>query len=120
MKFRHLAIRAKLMLSMGVCLLVFIAISSTLSISMTSSQMRERVVGSELPAQVAAIRNDIQRQIAEPAAVAQALANSTFLQAWEDAGNGDDGLAAWTAQSRRLQAANKAATVCWVSDGTSK
>ena len=30
MKFRHLAIRTKLMLSMGVCLLVFIAISSTL------------------------------------------------------------------------------------------
>jgi len=120
MKFRHLAIRAKLMLSMGVCLLVFIAISSTLSISMTSSQMRERVVGSELPAQVAAIRNDIQRQIAEPAAVALALANNTFLQAWEDAGNADDGLAAWTAQSRRLQAANKAGTVFWVSDGTSK
>ena len=120
MKFRHLAIRAKLMLSMGVCLLVFIAISSTLSISMTSSQMRERVVGSELPAQVAAIRNDIQRQIAEPAAVAVALANNTFLQTWEDTGNADDGLAAWTAQAKRLQATNKAATVFWVSDGTSK
>jgi len=120
MKFRHLAIRAKLMLSMGVCLLVFIAISSTLSISMTSSQMRERVVGSELPAQVAAIRNDIQRQIAEPAAISQTLANNTFLQAWEDGGNPDDGLAAWTAQARHLQAANKAATVFWVSDGTSK
>jgi len=120
MKFRHLAIRAKLMLSMGVCLLVFIAISSTLSISMTSSQMRERVVGSELPAQVNAIRNDIQRQIAEPAAVAVALANNTFLQTWEDTGNADDGLAAWTAQAKRLQATNKAATVFWVSDGTSK
>jgi methyl-accepting chemotaxis protein len=120
MKLRHLAIRAKLMLSMGVCLFVFIAISSTLSISMTSSQMRERVVGRELPAQVDAIRNDIQRQIAEPAAISLALANNTFLQAWEDAGNADDGLAAWTAQAKRLQAANKAATVFWVSDSTTK
>jgi methyl-accepting chemotaxis protein len=120
MTFRHLAIRAKLMLSMGVCLLVFIAISSTLSISMTSAHMRERVVGSELPAQVSAIRNDIQRQIAEPAAISQTLAHNTFLQAWEDAGNPDDGLAAWTAQAKRLQQANHAATVFWVSDGTSK
>ena len=59
MKFRHLAIRTKLMLSMGVCLLVFIAISSTLSITMTSSQMRERVVGNELPAQISAIGRDL-------------------------------------------------------------
>jgi methyl-accepting chemotaxis protein len=120
MTFRHLDIRAKLMLSMGVCLLVFIAISSTLSISMTSAQMRERVVGSELPAQISAIRNDIQRQIAEPAAISQTLANNTFLQAWEDAGDPDDGVAAWTAQAKRLQDANHAATVFWVSDGTSK
>jgi methyl-accepting chemotaxis protein len=120
MTFRHLAIRAKLMLSMGVCLLVFIAISSTLSISMTSAHMRERVVGSELPAQIGAIRNDIQRQIAEPAAISQTLAHNTFLQAWEDAGDPDDGLAAWTAQAKRLQEANHAATVFWVSDGTSK
>jgi methyl-accepting chemotaxis protein len=120
MNFRHLGIRTKLMLSMGVCLLVFIAISSTLSISMTSAQMRERVVGSELPAQISAIRNDIQRQIAEPAAISQTLANNTFLQAWEDAGNPDDGLAAWTAQAKRLQQSNHAATVFWVSDGTSK
>ena len=120
MKFRQLGIRTKLMLSMGVCLLVFIAISSTLSISMTSAQMRERVVGSELPAQISAIRNDIQRQIAEPAAISQTLANNTFLQAWEDAGNPDDGLAAWMAQAKRLQQSNHAATVFWVSDGTSK
>ena len=120
MTFRHLAIRAKLMLSMGVCLLVFIAISSTLSISMTSAHMRERVVGSELPAQIGAIRNDIQRQIAEPAAISQTLAHNTFLQAWEDAGDPDDGLAAWTTQAKRLQEANHAATVFWVSDGTSK
>ncbi len=120
MNFRHLGIRSKLMLSMGVCLLVFIAISSTLSISMTSSQMRERVVDNELPAQVSAIRNDIQRQIAEPTAISQTLANNTFLQAWEDAGNPDDGLAAWTAQAKRLQDVNHAAAVLWVSDTTSK
>src|ERR1044072_1175312 len=98
MNFRQLGIRSKLMLSMGVCLLVFIAISSTLSISMTSAQMRERVVANELPAQVGAIRNDIQRQIAEPAAISQTLAHNTFLQAWEDGGNADDGVAAWIAQ----------------------
>jgi len=120
MTFRHLAIRAKLMLSMGVCLLVFIAISSTLSISMTSSQMRERVVNSELPAQVSAIRNDIQRQIAEPASISLTLANNTFLQTWEDAGNPDEGVDAWKAQAKRLKEVNHAASVFWASNDTSK
>jgi methyl-accepting chemotaxis protein len=120
MTFRHLPIRAKLMLSMGVCLLVFIAISSTLSISMTSSQMRERVVGNELPAQVGAIRNDIQRQIAEPASISLTLANNTFLQSWEDAGNPDEGVDAWKAQAKRLQDVNHAASVFWASNETSK
>ena len=120
MTFRHLTIRAKLMLSMGVCLLIFIAISSTLTISMTSSQMRERVVGNELTAQISAIRNDIQRQIAEPAAISLTLANNTFLQAWEDAGNPDDGLAAWKTQAKRLQETNHAAIVFWASNDTSK
>ena len=120
MTFRHLAIRAKLMLSMGVCLLVFIAISSTLSISMTSSQMRDRVVNSELPAQVSAIRNDIQRQIAEPASISLTLANNTFLQTWEDAGNPDEGVDAWKVQAKRLKEVNHAASVFWASNDTSK
>jgi len=120
MPFRHLSIRAKLMLSMGVCLLVFIAISSALSVMLTSSRMRERVVGNEMPAQVAAIRNDIQRQIAEPAAMSRALANNTFLHAWEEDGVPESGLPAWQQLAARLKETSHAAIVFWASDTGSK
>jgi len=117
---RRLSIRHKLLLSMGLCLLLFIAISSTLSILQTSKAARERVVQHELPAQVAAIRNDILRQIATPLAVSQTMANNTFLTAWEDAGAGEEGVDAWVALAHKLKAKNQAATVFWVSEATGK
>ena len=117
---RRLSIRHKLLLSMGLCLLLFIIISSTLSIMKTSQAARERVLRQELPAQVAAIRNDVLRQIATPLAVSQSLAHNTFVGAWEDAGVPDEGVAAWTAQAKELKSKNNAATVFWVSRATGK
>ena len=116
----RLSIRHKLLLSMGLTLLLFIIISSTLSIMKTSQAARERVLRQELPAQVSAIRNDVLRQIATPLAVSQTLVNNTFLHAWEDAGVPDEGVAAWTAQAKDLKSKNNAATVFWVSRSTGK
>jgi len=116
----RLSIRHKLLLSMGLTLLLFIIISSTLSIMKTSQAARERVLRQELPAQVAAIRNDVLRQIATPLAVSRTLANNTFLHAWEDAGVPDEGAAAWTAEAKNLKTRNNAATVFWVSRATGK
>ena len=45
---RGMSIQKKLMLSMAACLLVFLAISSTVSVSMTGAGIRERVVSQEL------------------------------------------------------------------------
>ena len=116
----RLSIRHKLLLSMGLTLLLFIIISSTLSIMKTSQAARERVLRQELPAQVSAIRNDVLRQIATPLAVSQTLANNTFLHAWEDAGVPEEGVAAWSAEARKLKSTNNAATVFWVSRATGK
>ena len=116
----RLSIRHKLLLSMGLTLLLFIIISSTLSIMKTSQAARERVLRQELPAQVSAIRNDVLRQIATPLAVSQTLANNTFLHAWEDAGVPDEGVAAWSAEAKKLKSTNNAATVFWVSRATGK
>ena len=65
---RRFSIQKKLMLSMALCLLLFLVISSTLSIVMTGHDVRERVVKQELPAVVGEIRNDILRQIGAPLA----------------------------------------------------
>lgn len=50
--FRNLSIRTKLMSSMLACLLLFVAISTTLGFVLTGASLRERVVGQELPAVV--------------------------------------------------------------------
>ena len=117
---RHMSIQKKLMLSMAACLLLFVIISSTLSIVMTSAKVRERVVTQELPAVVGEIRNDILRQIAVPLATSMGVANNAYIHAWEAAGLPDEGLEAWKAYATNLKAKNKAATVFWVSATTGK
>jgi methyl-accepting chemotaxis protein len=117
---RRLSIRNKLMLAMGLCLLLFIFISSSLSVYMTSENARVRVVEQELPAQVGEIRNDILRQINQPLAVSLTLSNDTFLHDWEEAGLPDEGVEAWKKYAKQLKAKNNAATVFWVSHATGK
>jgi len=93
--FRNLSIRTKLMSSMVSCLLLFVAISTTLGFVLTGASLRERVVGQELPAVVGEIRNDILRQIGTPLAMARSVAGNSFVLDWEAAGEPEDGNAAW-------------------------
>jgi methyl-accepting chemotaxis protein len=117
---RHFSIQNKLMLSMAGCLLVFLAISSTISVNMTSKGIRARVVNEELPAVVGEIRNDILRQIATPLATSLAIANNSYVHAFEGEGLPDAGMPAWQTYAGGLKAKNKAATVFWVSESTGK
>ena len=117
---RHLSIQKKLLLSMAACLLLFVVISSTLSITMTSHGIRERVVEQELPSVVGEIRNDVLRQISVPLGASLALANNTFIHAWEGEGLPDTGIDAWKAYAASVKAKNKAVTVFWVSKATGK
>ncbi|MGK5038404.1 methyl-accepting chemotaxis protein [Janthinobacterium sp. LB3P118] len=117
---RRLSIQKKLMFSMGLCLLIFMGISSFLSVRMSSDYVRERVVGQELPAQVGEIRNDVLRQISQPLSVVQTMANDVFLQDWEDADLADSGLATFQRYAKMLKEKNKAAVVSWSSQTASR
>ncbi|MES2347589.1 MAG: methyl-accepting chemotaxis protein [Pseudomonadota bacterium] len=117
---RRLSIQQKLMVSMGACLLLFLAISATLSVVMTGNSIRDRVVDTELPAEVGEIRNDILRQIGEPLSATLAIGANTFLLDWEKAGLPDTGLPAWTAYAASMKKTMKAAAVSWVSGSTGK
>ncbi|OHV94078.1 chemotaxis protein [Janthinobacterium lividum] len=108
------------MLSMGLCLLLFMGISSFLSARMSSDYVRERVVGQELPAQVGEIRNDVLRQINQPLSVVQTMANDVFLQDWEDADLADSGLPTFQRYAKILKERNKAAVVSWNSQAASR
>ena len=117
---RRSSIKTKLMLSMAACLLLFMLISSTLSGALTGKGLRERAVEQELPAVVAAIRNDILRQIGGPATASMAVAQNTFLHAWERDNLADSGLDAWRAYAARTKEVNKAVTVFWASPSQMK
>jgi methyl-accepting chemotaxis protein len=117
---RNLSIQKKLILGLAACLLLFLAISSTLSISMTGNGIRARVVEHELPAKVGEIRNDVLRQIAQPLATSLAIANNTYLHTWETEGTPDTALPQWRQYAKRIKESNKAAAVFWVSETNGK
>jgi methyl-accepting chemotaxis protein len=115
-RFRsRLSIKTKLMLSMAACLLLFLLISSTLSVALTGEGLRKRAVEQELPAVVGAIRNDILRQIGGPVSASLAVANNTFLQAWERDGLPDSGMDAWRAYATKMKSVYHAGSVFWAS-----
>jgi len=118
--FRRLSIQKKLMFSMAMCLLLFMAFSSFLSVRMSSSYVRERVVSQELPAQVGEIRNDVLRQISQPLSVVQTMANDVYLHDWEDAGLPDDGIATFQRYARAVKERNGAASINWASASSGK
>ena len=115
---RHSSIKAKLVLSMAACLLLFIAISATMSVILTGNGLRARVVEQELPAIVGEIRNDVLRQIGMPLSASLGVANNTFLHTWEREELAEAGTPAWVAFAAKVKENNKAATVFWAS-GTS-
>ncbi|GEQ77022.1 methyl-accepting chemotaxis protein [Comamonas testosteroni] len=116
--FRNLSIRTKLMSSMLACLLLFVAISTTLGFVLTGASLRERVVGQELPAVVGEIRNDILRQIGTPLAMARSVAGNSFVLDWEAAGEPEDGNAAWARYAQAVKQQAGASSVFWVSGTT--
>ncbi|XHS76793.1 methyl-accepting chemotaxis protein [Burkholderiaceae bacterium UC74_6] len=118
--WRRLSINGKLVWSMAGCLLVFILISGVLNTWLAGSAMRERVTTTELPAQLGSIRAELQRQFDIPLTAARTLSSNEYLLAWEAAGLGDDGMAAWMRHAKQFKAQQQAASVFWVSQATSK
>ncbi|QOY96600.1 HAMP domain-containing protein [Massilia sp. UMI-21] len=108
------------MLSMAACMLLFIAISSVLNITLAARSLRETAVKENLPAMVGEIRNDILRQIGGPMAASLDVANNTYLHAWEGEGLPDSGLDAWRAYAARVKAVHKVDTVFWASPAQMK
>ncbi|WP_175722378.1 methyl-accepting chemotaxis protein [Burkholderia ambifaria] len=113
--WRKLSIQNKLILSMTSCLLVFVAISSGLSVRLIGHAVRDRVVREELPTAVSGIRADVQRQMAGPIAASRLLARDAFLLQWEADGEPDAGTRNWIQLAKNVKDEQKAASVQWVS-----
>ncbi|MFX1766315.1 methyl-accepting chemotaxis protein [Paraburkholderia sp. A1RI-2L] len=113
--WRKLSIQNKLVLSMTTCLLIFIGISSGLSVWLIGDTVRERVVQDELPTAVKGIRADIERQLAGPITAARAMAADPFLQQWEADGEPEAATATWMRLAQNVKTEQKAVSVQWAS-----
>ena len=115
---RNQPIQRKLIASMALCLLAFVAISSVLSTWLIGSSVRERTASEELPAIVGQVAADVQRRVEVPLDAARAIGLSPYLQAWEDQGLPDAGVDAWKTLAQRQKDLQHAASVFWVSKET--
>ncbi|PMS36809.1 methyl-accepting chemotaxis sensory transducer with Cache sensor [Trinickia symbiotica] len=113
--WRKLSIQNKLVVSMASCLLVFVAISSGLSVCLISGAVRDRVIQEELPSAVNGIRADVQRQMAGPIAAVRTLARDAFLLQWEADGEPDASARNWIQLARNVKDEQKATSVGWAS-----
>ena len=121
MKFLSaMSIQKKLMISMAFCLVLFLLISSFISVTLTAKGIRERAETQELPAVIGEIRNDILRRIGEPLATTTINANNTFLLDWEKDGLNDAGLEGWKRYASLVKSKTGVASVLWASDATGK
>ena len=116
--FRNLPIQRKLIASMALCLVAFVAISSVLSTWLIGASVRERTAGEELPAIVGQVAADVQRRIEVPLDAARSIALDPYVQAWEDQGLADTGTDAWKTLAQHQKALQHAASVFWVSKET--
>ena len=116
--FRNLPIQRKLVASMALCLLAFVAISSVLSTWLIGAAVRDRTAGEELPAIVGRVAADVQRRIEVPLDAARAIALDPYVQAWEDQGLADAGVDTFKALAQRQKGLQHAASVFWISKDT--
>ena len=116
--FRNLPIQRKLIASMALCLVAFVAISSVLSTWLIGASVRERTAGEELPAIVGQVAADVQRRIEVPLDAARSIALDPYVQTWEDQGLADTGTDAWKTLAQHQKALQHAASVFWVSKET--
>lgn len=82
MPFMRRSIQWQLIVSMGAALLTSILIVIAIYSSAVNRLAERYLIGEALPANVTAIRNDIQRTLAEPITATSGIAGNTFVLDW--------------------------------------
>ena len=104
MRFMQRSIQWQLMVSMGAALLTSILIVILVYSSAVNRLAERYLIGEALPANVTAIRNDIERTLAAPITAAAGIASNTLVQDWLLDGENDQQAAA---MSRYLDGVKK-------------
>ncbi|RQM59769.1 HAMP domain-containing protein [Burkholderia vietnamiensis] len=108
------------MLAMTASVLMFVIVSTTLSVALTGASLKERAREQDLPTALGEIRSEVLRQIAAPVALTRSLATNEYILNWEEQGLPEQGAAAWKTYAQTLKNESHAATIAWVSEKTGK
>ncbi|WP_417791357.1 methyl-accepting chemotaxis protein [Stutzerimonas xanthomarina] len=90
MPFMQRSIQWQLIVSMGAALLTSILIVILIYSSAVNRLAERYLVGQALPANISAIRNDIERTLAAPITATAGIAGNTLVQDWLREGEGAD------------------------------
>jgi methyl-accepting chemotaxis protein len=96
MPFMQRSIQWQLIVSMGAALLTSILIVILVYSSAVNRLAERYLVGQALPANIAAIRNDIERTLAAPITATDGIANNSLVQEWLAQGEDADQARAMT------------------------
>lgn len=116
--FAKLSIRTQLTLATSLVLLAALGSAALVFQRSASAFIVKRIESSELPATVGSIRNHIEKQIAGPLAVSQALANDAQLHDWAATGESPARLGIWKAYAHSLLKLNEADSVTFIPAAT--
>ncbi|MFG6176000.1 methyl-accepting chemotaxis protein [Halomonas sp. THAF12] len=79
---KHLTIAQKLMIVVSLCMVLIVGGATAIQYRLFSNLITDRVTGTELPATLEGIRNDITATLTGPITTARDLANNGYLQDW--------------------------------------
>ncbi len=110
MPFMQRSIQWQLIVSMGAALLTSILIVILVYSSAVNRLAERYLVGQALPANISAIRNDIERTLAAPITATAGIAGNTLVQDWLRDGEGADQAAAMVRYLEGVKAQQNALT----------
>jgi methyl-accepting chemotaxis protein len=116
--FAKLSIRTQLTLATSLVLLTALGSSALVFQRAASAFIVKRIESSELPATVSSIRNHIEKQIAGPLAVSQALANDAQMHDWAINGEAPARIGVWKSYAHTLMQLNEADSVTFIPAAT--
>ncbi|WP_169569875.1 methyl-accepting chemotaxis protein [Sneathiella limimaris] len=115
-----MSIQKKLIYLIAALLAATIIIAGTTSYLQVRSLVSDRLYGSELPANVVAIRNQIEKRLGVYLTASQGIASNTYVLDWFAKGEPEEGIKDWAAYASRLVNSVDAFSATFASNVTRK
>ncbi|WP_410499254.1 methyl-accepting chemotaxis protein [Chitinibacter sp. S2-10] len=112
--FKINTIKAQLIVVTSLVVIAILAVSALTFYTNTNEFINNRIQNSEMPATVASIRNEIERQIAGPLSASRTMVSDPFLLDWAASGETPEKMALWKEYAQKVIALNQADSATFI------